>query len=269
VRYRSGDPDVAAYKRALNEYNSHWGNSGDGDSGADNGPPDPSSFGISDQETPQFQDLVGHTGYESDGEKSFTFRPRKKPKETTMDTLALAQRNLERAQRMMARAEEIAARNGVEPPVGNVVAFVKHYTAGPRIEYSFAAIRTELGWHVTGRETGVMSWDGLNEFADESTLYVVTGWDSDRSRAAAHPVMAKAEQGTETGSIDLPLTGARYCVRGSGDEVDVVEEVYVMGDLVRTSIVTTFAGDEGVSRQASELADTLNERQQGKTITPA
>lgn len=171
---------------------------------------------------------------------------------STPGAIELARRDLERAQRAMYEAEKLAERNGVEPPVGAVVTYLRRYSAGPRHTYTFAAVRVESGWYVTGRETGVYTWEQINSFAIEGSLRVATGWTTDRAKAAtvATATVVPAE---------LPFTGARYTFRGR----EVIEYVYAMGEQIRREVVKTFPGKEkDAVKEARKLADHLQRRAQ-------
>jgi len=256
-----------AYREAVRDYRSEWGNSGDGDSGADNGPPDPASFevGSVDDDAPawtpptvvEFQERTRRVGtaVRLRAGRTRSRGVQKTPEGTGMDTMELARRNLERAQREMAVAELKAVRNGVEPPVGSVVAFVKHYERGLSQTYHYAAIRTVLGWYLTGQETGVLGWSELNEFADEGTLRVATGWDVDRISAVPSVVPSERPETSmvEAGAGDLPFTGTRYYKEGQqSGAIFVMEEVRVLGTLIRSREVQSFSGEDA-SQQADKL----------------
>lgn len=99
-----------------------------------------------------------------------------------MTTIDEAQRALEQAQWNLARARARAARFGSEPAVGSVLTFRKHY--GNR-SYDYAALRTDAGWFLTGRETEPKTWEELRAFIGENnTFQVATEWTVRRDVAA-------------------------------------------------------------------------------------
>lgn len=75
--------------------------------------------------------------------------------------------NSEIARRALDGLRELGAEAPVrfpaQPPVGSVLRFQRTYdrrASGPKT-YDYIAIRSEIGWHVTGRENGVLTFDEL------------------------------------------------------------------------------------------------------------
>jgi hypothetical protein len=62
-------------------------------------------------------------------------------------------------------ANGVKPRFPAEPPIGSVLRFNRTYdrkTSGPK-SYDYVALRSENGWHVTGRENAVLPWEVLLE----------------------------------------------------------------------------------------------------------
>lgn len=93
-------------------------------------------------------------------------RPARTPGSSTRE-YALRKR-IERDQAALAELEIRRERFGAEPAVGTTIVFVKAFDKpsplNGRTRYPYAALRTETGWYLTGRETGAKSWDELTEF---------------------------------------------------------------------------------------------------------
>lgn len=62
-----------------------------------------------------------------------------------------------------------------EPPIGSVLRFNRTYdrkTSGPK-SYDYVALRSENGWHVTGRENAVLPWERLLELIGDNDCALV------------------------------------------------------------------------------------------------
>jgi len=71
-------------------------------------------------------------------------------------------------------------RTPIEPPNGSVVTFTKTFG---RSTYHYAAIRTVVGWFVTGQDGGFpMTWDNLLDYVDGNDIFRKT-----RSELVAPP----------------------------------------------------------------------------------
>lgn len=77
------------------------------------------------------------------------------------EALELAKADLERARRT----------DPPEPAAGSVIKFSARYHAGGRI-YTFAAVRTQVGWAVTGRDAQMRDWSGLLAWMRETFTWV-------------------------------------------------------------------------------------------------
>lgn len=188
--------DQASVKFDAGDYQDDglWGNSGDGDSGADNG---------------------GYAREKHRTAPASKHNADRESEEITMASIEEARRNFERAQEALNAAEAEATRYGPEPAVGTVVTFTRRYGMGWK-RYEFAALRLEPGWYLTGSETGTKTWNELNRFANSALVRVATGWSTASSDAVSSRagkfidaqgnecVMSSAPQDVVTGA-DTPM----------------------------------------------------------------
>jgi hypothetical protein len=231
-------------------------------------------------------------------ETQTVFNTMRKSGAVKMDELEAARLNYDRAMRDLNEAEARATRFGEEPALGVVVTFRKTYSLPGRSTnrnrvYSYAAIRAQNGWNLTGRETGTKTWVELNEFADDATLRVATGWDTDPTTAVTSNV-GHGFDGQGNGFLafqmpvmdtsllvgQLPPSGTRYEVsttlsvdpaNADDENTDMVtmavvmEEIMVLGHVVARRPVKQFASGEDYSPEqaeaaAQDFAEKLNER---------
>lgn len=255
--------------------------------------------GLWTPETPLDGALVAElTRRQFEGDALKTKTTTRKSGAVKMDELEAARLNYDRAARDLSEAEARATRFGAEPDLGVVVTFRKTYSLPSRSAnrnrvYNYAAIRAQNGWNLTGRETGTKTWVELNEFADDATLRVATGWDTDPTTAVTSNV-GHGFDGQGNGFLafqmpvpdtsllvgQLPPSGTRYEVsttlsvdpaNADDENTDmitmavVMEEITVLGHVVARRPVKQFASGEDYSSEqaeaaAQDFAEKLNER---------
>lgn len=139
----------------------------------------------------------------------------------------VARTALEQAQRQLAEAQARAEKYGPEPEIGTAITFL-HFYGDSRKPYTFAALRTEPGWFVTGKETGWFTWVELHqELIYPGTLRVATGWDADLAKAVATTV---SQLHGSAGALEMALAGPAgprtieyYACVADGDVHEVVK----------------------------------------------
>lgn len=93
-----------------------------------------------------------------------------------MTTLSEAKRRLAAAQAELRDAERRTRRRfGSEPDVGTVLTFQKRF--GGAKSYWYAAIRTPVGWYLTGNQVESMDWRALCDFIGDGRCAVATEWE--------------------------------------------------------------------------------------------
>ena len=95
------------------------------------------------------------------------------PKMTMSDRIENIQSQVDELNRELAKLKDLPD----EPPVGAVVKFTKRLGAG---NYTYAAIHTDAGWFMTGRDNRRLDWsDLLNVMGGKNAFYEVSnGWNS-------------------------------------------------------------------------------------------
>lgn len=93
-----------------------------------------------------------------------------------MTILSEAKRRFAAAQAELRDAERrTRQRFGSEPDVGTVLTFQKRFDGAQ--PYWYAAIRTPVGWYLTGRQVESMDWRALCDFIGDGQCAVATEWE--------------------------------------------------------------------------------------------
>lgn len=93
---------------------------------------------------------------------------------STGQTLSQLLAQQARLEERIALAQSILDQYGVNDPyeVGSILQWDKTFRTGTRRTYSYAALKTPIGWFVTGRSTSVgLRWDQLVDLLVEDALH--------------------------------------------------------------------------------------------------